>query len=263
MSLSLQPENSDMMKLSAVIITFNEEKNIGRCLDSLEGIADEIVVVDSNSSDKTVAICKEYYGVKVYEQEFLGYSGQKNYANALATNDYIFSIDADEALSLELKNELLELKKKGFPAKAYEVNRFTNYCGKWLNFGGWYPDKKLRLWNRHQAEWTGHIHEVIELPEDVFPFELKGKLLHYTFHTKDQHLKQADKFTSMTAQEAFQKGKKSSQVKIVASSSFKFIKDYFFKLGFLDGIAGFNVAFISAKATAMKYRKLLKLRKGA
>ncbi len=250
-----------MIQLSVVIITLNEEKNIARCLDSVKGIADEIVVVDSKSTDNTVEICKSY-GARVIQHPFEGYVNQKNFANAQATNDHILSLDADEALSDELYHSIKQVKQK-FDADGYTMNRLTNYAGKWIRHSGWYPDVKLRLFDRRKGEWTGLlIHEKFELYErSKVKQHLKGDLLHYSFPSVEDHKKQADKFTTLGAQADFKKGKKAPFYKIWGGPLIKFGKDYFFNLGFLDGKEGLIICWISAGATHAKYRKLRELYK--
>ena len=246
-----------MKNLSLVIITFNEERNIERCIRSVLDVADEIIVVDSFSSDKTPQICKNY-NVRFYQRKWEGYSNTKNYANSLSTNDYVFSIDADEALSEELKTSIMQAKAKGFKG-AYQMNRLTNYCGKWINHGSWYPDKKIRIWNKKQGQWQGEIHEKIVFVDNIKIQQLKGDLLHYSYYSLEDHYRQIDKFTNLSAEELLQKSKKYSKAKELSSAIAKFIKDYVFFAGFLDGKEGFRIARLSAKATAMKYKKLKKL----
>ena len=250
------------MKISAVIITKNEERNIVRCLESLQGVADEIVVVDSGSTDCTEELCRGFE-LRFENHEWEGYSEQKNYANSLASNDWILSIDADEALSEELRQSLLKLKQTQVPDnQVFAVNRLTNYCGHWIHHCGWYPNRKIRLFNRTKKQWTGTIHEI--LTDTAEPTEtqlLAGDLHHYSYHTVEDHIRQADKFTTLTAQEAYEKGKKASVVAIVFRPRWKFFRDYIFKGGFLDGYAGYQVCKISAFATFLKYSKLRMLHK--
>lgn len=250
-----------MPKLSAVIITQNEERNIGRCIDSLKGVADDIVVVDSGSTDNTEAICKEK-GARFFYNKWEGYIEQKNFANDLAEHKYILSIDADEALSEQLRNSILEAKDS-LEADGYEMNRLTNYCGKWIRHGGWYPDRKLRLFHRDKFEWGGEkIHEAMVMKEPNAHIEgLSGDLLHYSYYNISQHIAQANHFTNMTAELAVEKGKRSGMIKIIFSPAVKFIRDYIFKLGFLDGYYGYIVCRISAQATFMKYSKIRQIRK--
>lgn len=243
-----------MQKLSVVIITFNEERNIERCLKSVQDIADEIVVVDSNSQDKTLEIC-EKYKAKVYQQEWLGYSEQKNLGNEKANYDYVFSIDADEALSEELKTSIQTAKNNNF-GDAYQFNRLNNYCGKWIRHTSWYPDVKLRIWNKKQGLWKGEIHEKIYLSDNVKQIHLKGDLLHYSYYTIQDHIAQVNKFSEISADAKFNKGKKAGVFVIVFSPMFKFFKEYILKLGILDGLYGFAISVISAHESFLKYLKL-------
>ena len=249
-----------MIKISAVIITYNEEINIGRCLDSLIDTMDEVIVIDSFSTDKTEEICSKY-PVKFIKKEWLGYSITKNFGNNLASNDYIFSIDADEALSDELNASILAVKNAETLLDAYKLTRLTNYCGTWIHHCGWYPDTKLRLWDKSKGQWEGDIHEDVKLQENSKTAMLNGDLFHYSFHTITQHVKQADKFTDLTAQDAFNKGTRSNLMKILFKPCVKFIRDYIIKLGFLDGYHGYCVCKISAFATFMKYSKLMELQR--
>lgn len=250
-----------MTGLSAVIITKNEAKNIGRCLDSLKDVANDIVVVDSGSTDRTEEICKEK-GARFHYHEWEGYKEQKNFANSLAQHPLILSIDADEALSEDLRVSILNIKQAP-EADGYVMNRMTNYCGKWIRYSGWYPDRKLRLFNRDKFEWGGEkIHEVvIAREEDNKVVRLKGDLHHYSYYSISEHIAQANHFTDLTAELAVEKGKKAGIIKILFSPVIKFIRDYIFKLGFLDGYYGYVVCRISAQATFMKYSKIRQIRK--
>lgn len=250
------------MKISVVIITKNEERNIVRCLESLQGVADEIVVVDSGSTDRTEELCRGFE-LRFENHEWEGYSEQKNYANSLASNDWILSIDADEVLSEELRQSLHKLKQTQVSDnQVFAVNRLTNYCGNWIHHCGWYPDRKIRLFNRTKKQWTGTIHEILaDTAEPTVTQVLSGDLHHYSYHTVEDHIRQADKFTTLTAQEAFNKGKKAGIAAIIFRPRWKFCRDYIFKGGFLDGYAGYQVCKISAFATFLKYSKLRMLHK--
>ena len=247
-----------MLPLTVVIITFNEERNIARCLKSIEGVAEEIIVLDSFSTDKTAEICRKF-PVKFIQKEWTGYSSAKNFANNIATHDYILSIDADEALSDELKKSILEIKKSDNLYDAYRFNRLTNYCGSWIHHCSWYPDTKLRLWNRHKGEWEGEIHEDVKMKNGTKAGFIKGDLLHFSYYSIEQHIKQLNNFTDLAAKAAFEKGKKAGCLRIFFSPCIKFIRDYFLRLGFLDGYAGFVICRISAHATFLKYAKLRQL----
>lgn len=248
-----------MAKISVVIITFNEERNISRCIKSVEGVADEIIVVDSLSSDKTIEI-SESLGAKVICQAFLGYAEQKNFANKQASFDYILSLDADEALSSELKKELLRIKDSLFPENVYEMNRKTNYCGSWINHSGWYPDRKIRLFHRGKAYWGGGaVHEKLLFSNDVIVKRLNADILHYSYYSLEEHVRQLDKFSSIAAKELFEKNKKVSVFKLISSSTTRFLSHYIWKLGFLDGYAGYRIARMEGYASFLKYAKLKEL----
>ncbi|MBI5218666.1 MAG: glycosyltransferase family 2 protein [Bacteroidia bacterium] len=249
-----------MPAISVVIITFNEERNIGRCLDSVKEIADEIIVVDSFSTDKTEEICNSYK-VRFFKHEFDGYSNQKNWGNTQAVHPYILSIDADEALSEKLVAEIKKIKS-AWTHDAYCFNRITNYCGKWINHCGWYPDRKLRLWDKRRGQWNGAlIHEDVEMAADARKININADILHYSYYSITGHIAQVNRFTDLTATDAFNKGEKASLFKIFFKPIWKFKRDFIFKLGFLDGYYGFVVCFISAFAAFLKYAKLRQLQK--
>jgi len=172
-----------MIKLSAVIITFNEERNIGRCLESLRGVVDDIVVVDSFSTDKTEAICLEH-GARFVKHAFAGHIEQKNWAITQALYPHVLSLDADEALSDVLKQSILNAKAN-FNKQGYYMNRLTNYCGQWIRHSDWYPDRKLRLWDARKGSWGGtNPHDKYSLlAGDKESDWLKGDLLHYSYYT--------------------------------------------------------------------------------
>lgn len=246
--------------LSVVIITFNEERNIERCIRSVSSIADEVVVLDSISSDRTQSIAREL-GAKVVEQPFLGHIEQKNRAIEFATKDVVLSLDADEALSDELRMAIEQVlgdcKEDG-----YKMNRLTNYCGTWVRHGGWYPDTKLRLFKRGNGGWTGtNPHDRYELSPDSSAGHLKGDLLHYSFYTIEDHLKQIEKFTDIAAQAKYEEGVRSNVIKLMIKPIARFIKGYLLKAGFLDGYHGWVIAKNSSYATYLRYSKLLKLQK--
>lgn len=251
-----------MAQLSVVIITLNEERNIGRCLQSVEGIADDVVVVDSGSSDRTETICLEHRG-RFISHPWLGFAETKNFANAQAKYPLILSLDADEALSEKLKASVLAVKAMESVNTAFSMNRLTNYCGKWIKHC-WYPDTKIRLFNREHARWTGKvIHEKLTTDPGTGLKHLEGDILHYSYYSIAGHIAQANRFTDLTAEEAFREGKRSGMLRILFKPPVKFIRDYFFKLGFLDGYYGFIVCRISAQATFYKYIKLRQLNAGA
>ncbi|MES2587867.1 MAG: glycosyltransferase family 2 protein [Bacteroidota bacterium] len=244
------------VKISAVIITFNEERNILRCLESLQGVVDEIVVVDSFSKDKTEEICRNF-GVNFISHAFDGHIEQKNWAITQAKYQHVLSLDADEALNETLKKSILEVKNN-WQADGYYMNRLTNYCGKWIKHCGWYPDTKLRLWDSTKGTWGGdNPHDKYELFEgDKNTQKLKGDILHYSYYSLQDHYKQVEYFTTVLAKAQFEKGKKAPFLTLIFSPIVKFLKDYFFNLGILDGKEGFIICKISAFATYTKYKKL-------
>jgi glycosyltransferase involved in cell wall biosynthesis len=245
-----------MIKLTAAIITYNEAKNIERCLKSLQTVADELLVVDSFSTDGTQQIAKNM-GATVIEHKFEGHIEQKNWAISQAKYPHVLSLDADEALDEQLKKSILAAKEN-WSAPGYTLNRFTNYCGTWIKHGNWYPDVKLRLWDSRLGKWGGqNPHDEYQMPEGTKIENLNGHLLHYSFYHFEEHLAQIKKFTDISSLAAFKRGKRSNLFKIIFSPTLKFLKGYFFKAGFLDGKAGWMIARWSAYATYLKYTKLL------
>lgn len=247
------------IKLSVVIITFNEEKNIERCINSVKAVADEILVVDSFSKDKTKEIC-EKHAVRFIEHAFEGHIEQKNWAKEQAEYDWVLSLDADEALDEQLTRSILQVKENP-TVDGYTMNRLTNYCGKWIHHCGWYPDTKLRLWKKNKGTWGGdNPHDKFELTDSSASIvHLKGDILHYSYYTLADHYKQVEYFTSILAKAQFKRGKKAPFLVLMLSPLVKFVKDYFIKLGILDGKAGFTISRISAYATFLKYKKLREL----
>lgn len=244
-----------MIALSVVIITLNEEKNIERCIRSVQSVADEIVVVDSHSADNTTAIAQRL-GARIVLQHFLGHLEQKNFATQQAKHDWVLSIDADEELSAELAEEIKKTKSNPI-ARAYHFNRLNNYCGHWIRHGSWYPDRKIRLYNRVAGEWKG------ENPHDRWtlhdnnerPALLKGDLLHYSYTSISDHLKKIEKYSDIAARQKVNKGQDCSILKIWLGPKLKFVKDYIIKLGFLDGYWGFLVCKLSSMENLAKYAK--------
>ncbi len=242
-------------KLSVAVITYNEENNLGRCLDSVFDLADEIVVVDSGSEDQTRAIANSF-NAKVLERAFDGHIQQKNFALQQCQNDMVLSLDADEALSNKLKGSIREIKNQG-KSGIYEMSRLTNYRGHWIRHCGWYPDRKVRLFDRKLASWGGeNPHDRIIPGEGQEISRLKGDILHYSYPDLASHLKQIEFFTGIMAKGLVEKGKKPSMIKELFAPAFKFFQSYFLQLGFLDGYAGFQVCRISAFATYMKYARV-------
>ena len=248
-----------MIKLSAVIITFNEERKIERCLQSLVGVVDEIVVVDSFSSDNTKTICLKY-NVKFYEHAFLGYVEQKNYALTKASYDYIVSLDGDESLSETLRKSIIQLKSH-WMFDGYYCNRFNNFCGQWIKHSDWYPNKKLRVFNKRKANWQGtKVHEVVQLNDQKSKIGfLKGDILHYTYQSYSEFNLQTEKFSTLSAEAYYKLGKKAPIWKIIFNPIWAFFKSYVLRLGFLDGLNGLVICVQTANITFLKYTKLREL----
>lgn len=241
------------MRLSAVIITFNEERNIRRCLESLVDVSDEIIVVDSYSTDATEKICNEFQ-VTFIQHPFEGHIQQKNYALQQANGDYILSLDADEALTPALKESILKVKFSKNPKAGYTMNRLTNYCGHWVRHGGWYPDRKLRLIENGKGEWTGvNPHDILSLRDKVEPEWLPGDLLHYSYYTADDHYRQIEFFGKIAAKELNEKGRKTNRFEIAMKCAAQWIKCFVLKSGWRDGKTGWVIARRSAFATYRKY----------
>ncbi|HLE10453.1 MAG: glycosyl transferase [Bdellovibrionales bacterium RIFOXYD12_FULL_39_22] len=251
-----------MIKLSVAIITYNEENNIGRCLHSVQNIADEIVVVDSFSTDKTAQICQKM-GAKVITHTFVGHIEQKNYALTQTNYDYVLSLDGDEELGPELIAEIKEIKQNSdiaHLADGYFFNRLTNYAGHWVRYCGWYPDRKLRLFNKHKGQWSGvNPHDIIRMDVNASINYISKDILHYSYASISAHVAQTNKFTSIAAKAAFANGVRSNIFKIITRPFFKFIRDYFLKLGILDGRYGLIICSINSLSALLKYAKIFEL----
>jgi len=244
-----------MISLSIVIITYNEEKNLARCLASVKGVADEIVVVDSSSTDGTVAVARSY-GAKVIDQPFLGYGQQKNFATDQASHDWILSLDADEELTPELIDSLKKVKDNP-QYDVYEMPRMTNYCGQWIKHCGWYPDHQTRLYNRTKGRWIEKkVHEYWALDNAGKKGMLKGDLRHYSFTSMDEHLRKIEKYSELAAQAAVEQGKSAPLLKVIFSPAWHFFTDYIIRLGFLDGYYGWVICKRSAYQAYVKYSKI-------
>lgn len=243
------------MRLSVVIITFNEERNIGRCIDSVRRIADEIIVVDSCSTDKTAQIA-ESRGATVILQPFLGYVEQKNMALSAAKYEYVLSLDADEALDSVLESSILN-EKMNFRLEGYSMNRCTNYCGKFIRHGSWYPDKKLRLVKKDSAYWGGdNPHDKLIMKNEGEVKHLKGDILHYSYNSIEEHVLQNNRFSTISAETLFRRGKRTNFFKIVVHPAWAFFLGYILRGGFLDGFYGFVVSLHVAHLSFLKHAKL-------
>ncbi len=245
------------MGISAVIITRNEEKNIGRCLASLKGIADEIIVVDAESEDKTEKIVNQYAATFV-SKSWKGFSAAKNYGNSLATHSYILSLDADEELSDDLRKSILQEKDK--LQGAYTVKRLSNYCGKWIYHSGWYPDLKVRLFPKETSRWEGEfVHEKLVLGQGIPTNTLSGNLLHYTIESIEDHINRINRYSSLAAADMLEKGKKVHGYSLWIRPLGRFFKMYVLKSGWRDGYWGYIICRNSAYSIFLRYAKLREL----
>lgn len=249
-----------MIKISAVVIAFNEEKKIGQCIESLIPVADEIVVVDSFSTDQTVEICRKM-GAKVIQHSFENYIEQKNYALDCISYPWALSLDADEVLSSRLQQSILAVKDSPL-ADGYTMNRLTRYCNRWIKHAGWYPDRKLRLFIRNKAQWKGvNPHDKIEMNKNSSIHHLEGDLLHFSFDSHQEYVQQQKRFASISAAHLHALGKNISMPGAYVKAAFRFLKEFVLKAGFLEGKAGLTICLTSASAVFEKYRLLHQLNK--
>jgi glycosyltransferase involved in cell wall biosynthesis len=246
-----------MEPISVTLITYNEEANVEDALRSVEW-ADEIVVVDSGSSDRTVEICRRYTD-KVFRREWTGFVDQKNHAVTQASHDWILSLDADERVGPELNREIARLRQAGLSQSGYRVPRVAFFMGRWIRHGEWYPDCQLRLFDRRRGRWQGgRIHESVRV--DGVPGQLRGEILHFTYHSLSDYLRRLETYSTLAAEDSLQKGKTPSMRKIVGNPIAAFVKGYIVKRGFLDGVPGLMVAVMGAVSVFFKYAKLYEMR---
>jgi glycosyltransferase involved in cell wall biosynthesis len=242
-----------MNRLSACLITLNEEHNLPRALASLQGIADEIVVVDSGSTDRTEEIAREYRA-EFRMRPWTDYSEQKNYAASCAQNEWILSLDADEELSSALQTSLLDWKKRAPQFCVYEMARRTWYLGAWIKHSGWYPDFQRRLYLRGEAQFSGIIHEALMF--DGSPGRLYGDLLHYTIRSFAEHETKVARYTTLAAQQMYAAGKRNWRAAMWFATPWSWFHNFVLRGGFLDGYRGALIAQMAARAVRVKYRKL-------
>ena len=241
-----------MVKISATIITFNEERNIVRAIESLR-CCDEIVVVDAGSNDRTVELAINL-GARVIENPWTGFSSQKNFASEKAAYDWILSIDADESLSEALEGEIWQIKKNGPQYDGYTVPRLAQYLGRWILHSGWYPDRKVRLFDRRRARWIGdYVHESVHVDGRIG--HLKSNLLHFTCNSLSEHLKTMDHYTTLAAEQVVAQNKRVGLKHLLVEPSWTFFQTYFLKRGFLDGTEGLAIAYMAAMYNFVKYAK--------
>lgn len=248
------------MNISVVIITKNEAHIIANTLQSLQAVTDDIVIVDSGSTDDTVAICKKYKAT-VIETDWSGYGINKNKGIQAARHDWILSLDADEAIDEALRQSLSQLRLT-HDEEVFDI-RFKNFfCNKWIRFGEWGFDRHIRLFNRKKVQWNNAaVHENLVFPEGVVVKKLSGHILHYTVQNRQEYDAKTDHYARMNAAKYAAAGKKASFFKSYFSPVFVFLQHYVFRLGFLDGKEGFLIAKTTARYTFLKYKYLNEMNK--
>lgn len=245
----------EKLPLSLVIITLNEEKNIERCIKSVP-FASEIIVVDSFSKDKTAEIATGL-NAKVYQNKWLGYGAQKAYAADLAINDWVLSLDADEALSSELQREIIEKFSSLDIYSGYELPRKSFHLGRWISYGGWYPDYQLRLFNKKQSQWNKDlVHEKVQVAKKE---KLKSPIFHWVFDGISDQVITNDKYSTLGAEKLHDQNVRFNLAKLIFKPLSKFFECYFLKRGFLDGMPGFIIAVSAAYSVFLKFAKLWEL----
>jgi len=245
-----------MNRLSACLITLNEEHNLPRALMSLRAIADEIIVVDSGSTDGTEAVAREH-GAAFHFRKWTNYSEQKNYAASLSRMDWILSLDADEELSSGLQTALVDFKKRTAQFEVYEVARKTWYLGAWIRHSGWYPDFKKRLYRKGAAQFAGSLHETLQFSGPCG--RLAGDLLHYTIHDFAEHQANVERYSTLAAQQMFEQGRRHWRGALWVATPWSFFQNFILRGGFLDGYRGALISQMAARTVRLKYSKLGKL----
>jgi len=240
------------ISISAAIITFNEERNIARVIESLR-CCDEIIVLDSGSNDRTVEVATNL-GARVVEASWHGYAAQKNIAANFATHDWVLSLDADESLSEALEAEIWQIKKHGPEFDGYTMPRLAQYLGRWILHSGWYPDRKVRLFDRRKAKWVGEfVHETVHVDGEVG--HLKSNLLHFTCDSLSEHVRSMDRYTTLAAQEIASREVEVGIARLLLNPTWTFFRTYVLKLGFMDGAEGLAIAYMAAFYNFLKYSK--------
>ena len=247
-----------MTKLTVTVITYNEGPHIVEALQSVSW-ADEIILVDSHSTDDTVERARPY-ATRVEVRDWSGYGIQKNHAAALASNDWILSIDADERVTPALAEEIQALLRSGPDAAGYRVSRVSNYLGQWIRSTDWYPDYHVRLYHRRAARWSEHtVHESIDCEGRVE--RLRGELLHYPYRNVSEHLAKIDRYTTLVAEQWSAEGRRSSAWRAVVYPRLAFLRNYVLRRGFLDGQTGLLVSLLNSYYVFLKYVKLFEMQR--
>jgi glycosyltransferase involved in cell wall biosynthesis len=242
-----------MPAITAILITYNEESDLPEALESLRGVADEVVVVDSGSADRTCDIARAFGG-RAVSRPFTNFGEQKNFAAEQATHDWLLSVDADERLSGELRKTIATWKQSEPEYEAYQVNRKPNYLGGWIRHSGWYPEYCVRLYRRDRARFVGALHESVQVDGRVG--RLQGDLLHYTIRSLREHYAKMEAFTTRAAEDLYARGRRHWRGGMWLAAPWTLLQRFFFQLGFLDGYRGVLIAWTSARYVWQKYRKL-------
>jgi glycosyltransferase involved in cell wall biosynthesis len=251
-----------MPTLPVILITRNEEANLDDCLASLEGIAQQIVVVDANSTDRTLEIAQSHGAAVVQPRDWPGFGPQKNRALELATGEWVLSLDADERLTPTLRSEILTAIHHNGHVDCFAIPRLSWYCGRFIRHSGWTPDYVQRLFKRGTARFSDDlVHEKLIASGSVA--KLENPMLHYSFMNYSQVLQKLDRYSTASAEQAFARGKKSSPLKAVLHGMWAFVRTYFIRAGFLDGSQGFTLAMSNAHGTYYRYIKLWHLHQEA
>lgn len=242
------------MKISAIIITFNEAERLPAALKSLEGVASEIIVVDSHSTDDTVKIARSF-GCRVFERDWTNYADQKNFGHSQASYPWILSLDADERLSPELREEIISLLPTEPDWAGFSMPRRVFYLGRWIRHGGWYPDRRVRLFRRERAHWEGeYVHEKLIIEGEIK--RLKGDILHFTYRHITDHMRRINLFSELGAKKLYARRKKCRWYHLILLPWVRFVRNYIFLGGFLDGFPGLVISVLSSYALFARYAKL-------
>lgn len=242
-----------MNHISFCMITRNEERNLARALQSIAGISDETIVVDCGSTDRTIEIAREH-GAKVVYRAWTNFGDQRNFAVTQSSHEWIYTLDADEALSDELRASLLEWKQKEPEFAVYEGPRLTQYLGGWIRHSGWYPNMQRRLYRKDTAHYDGIVHETLVFDGKIG--RLRGDLLHYTIETFADHETKVESYCTLAAQKMFDAGKRSWRAAMWLATPWTFLQSFVFRAGFLDGYRGALIAQMAARSVRLKFRRL-------
>ncbi len=244
----------NLMEITVVVITYNEEDRLDAALQSVQDVASEIVVIDRHSTDNTLDVAKKFTD-RIFSREWTNYADQKNFGNSQANFPWILSLDADERLSPELRDEIFRLRSEEPKVSAFSMPRQASYLGKWIRHSGWYPDRKIRLFRKDKARWEGeYVHESLVVEGEVK--KLTGVLHHFTYRDMSDQVKRLNLYSSLGAQSLYARQKKCRWYHLVFMPFFAFLRSFVWKAGVLDGSAGFIIAIFQGYGVFLKYAKL-------